>query len=109
MPGTCRSRSEAATRSPTAATSDSPMPRCAARRSSGTPCRQGRNGEASLARPIEYAVLGISEPSNTRALFDTAAGYGVRHLLDDDCSTTASVDPFLDAFLGAIDVLYLTI
>ncbi|WP_206446674.1 formimidoylglutamase [Agrococcus sp. KRD186] len=83
--------------------------RRAPRASSGTPFLQALERERALGRPIDYAVLGISEPSNTRALFDTAAHHGVRHLLDDDCRTAASVDAFLDGFLDAIDVLYLTI
>src|SRR5690606_29980591 len=81
--------------------------RRAPRASSGTPFLQALEREGSLARPIEYAVLGISEPSNTRALFDTAAQHGARHLLDDDCRTTASVDAFLDGFLDEADVLCL--
>jgi formiminoglutamase len=83
--------------------------RAAPRASSGTPFLQALERERSLGRQIDYAVIGISEPSNTRALFDTATGHGVRHLLDDESRSEASVDAFLDAFLADIDVLYLTI
>ena len=83
--------------------------RDAPRASSGTPFRQALERESGLGRQLDYAVVGISQPSNTRALFDTAAHHGVRFLLDDESRTTASVDAFLDAFLAGIDVLYLTI
>lgn len=83
--------------------------RRAPRASSGTPFLQALEREGALGRPVDYAVLGISEASNTHALFDTAAQHGVRHLLDDDSRDTASVDAFLDSFLSEIDVLYLTI
>ncbi|WP_405216895.1 formimidoylglutamase [Agrococcus sp. Ld7] len=83
--------------------------RRAPRASSGTPFLQLLEREASLGRVVDYAVLGISEPSNTRALFETATQHGVRWLLDDDSRTPASVDGFLDAFLDGVDLLYLTI
>lgn len=77
--------------------------------SSGTPFLQALEREQALRRRLDYAVIGISEPSNTRALFDTAARHGVRCLLDDESRTGASVDAFLDPFLAGIDVLHLTI
>lgn len=83
--------------------------RRAPRASSGTPFLQALEREKSLERQFDYAVIGISEPSNTRALFDTAARHGVRYLLDDESRSEASVDAFLDGFLGDVDVLYLTI
>ncbi|MCS5478940.1 formimidoylglutamase [Corynebacterium sp. YIM 101645] len=55
--------------------------RAAERPSSGTPFRQ----LAELAGPeFSYAVLGISRPNNTRALFDTAVELGVRVVTDEE-------------------------
>ncbi|MDR7081822.1 formiminoglutamase [Arthrobacter ginsengisoli] len=81
---------------------DEPVP------SSGTPFLQMARAEAAAGRELRYAVVGISEPNNTRALFDTAARLGVKYLLDEDCSA-AAVAEFIAAFLADIDVLYLTI
>lgn len=72
--------------------------------SSGTPFRQILEADAG----VRYAVLGISQPSNTAALFDTAAKYDVRYLLDDDCDQESALG-FVDAFMADIDLLYLTI
>ncbi|WP_137872338.1 formimidoylglutamase [Rhodococcus sp. Q] len=80
-----------------------------ARPSSGTPFRQMADRETALGRALDYAVLGISQPSNTAALFATAAELGVRHLLDDDCANPAAVESFIDEFLGGVDLVYLTI
>lgn len=57
--------------------------------SSGTPFRQMADRERQRGEHLHYAVLGISQTSNTRALFDTAAALGVAYLLDDDCRTAA--------------------
>lgn len=83
--------------------------RSAPRASSGTPFRQLLEREQARGRDVDYAVIGISEPSNTRALFATAARHGARWLVDDACRTIGAVDTFLDAFLDGIDLLYLTI
>ncbi|MFD4355323.1 formimidoylglutamase [Nocardia sp. NPDC058518] len=72
--------------------------------SSGTPFRQILETDED----VRYAVIGISQPSNTRILFDTANRFGVRYLLDDDCEPTR-VAGFVDDFLDGIDLLYLTI
>jgi formiminoglutamase len=64
--------------------------------------------EAAAGREFRYAVVGISEPNNTRALFNTADGLGVRYLLDEDC-TAERVRAFVAEFLAGVDVLYLTI
>ncbi|MEU8898952.1 formimidoylglutamase [Nocardia sp. NPDC048505] len=79
--------------------------------SSGTPFRQIADLERAHGTPWQYAVLGISQPSNTRALFETADRLGVRYLLDDDCGTgdLAGVLAFVDEFLGSVDLVYLTI
>ncbi len=60
------------------------------------------------AAKLRYAVVGISEPNNTPALFRTAADLGVDYLLDEDCSA-ANTRTFVAAFLAQVDALYLTI
>jgi formiminoglutamase len=79
--------------------------------SSGTPFRQIAEHEQARNAEFRYAVLGISQPSNTTVLFDTAHSLGVHYLLDDDCglTNTATVDAFLENFLAELDLLYLTI
>ncbi|WP_370585156.1 formimidoylglutamase [Nocardia sp. XZ_19_231] len=72
--------------------------------SSGTPFRQILESDDT----VHYAVIGISQPSNTTALFDTAHRFGVRYLVDDDCEP-ARVTAFVDDFLADIDLLHLTI
>ncbi|WP_347109317.1 formimidoylglutamase [Paenarthrobacter sp. S56] len=81
---------------------DEPVP------SSGTPFLQMAQEETAAGRQLKYAVVGISEPNNTRTLFDTADRLGVKYLLDEDCSPEA-VQTFVADFLAGIDVLYLTI
>ncbi|MFH5879662.1 formimidoylglutamase [Arthrobacter sp. NA-172] len=76
--------------------------------SSGTPFLQMARAEAAAGRELKYAVVGISEPNNTRTLFETADRLGVKYLLDEDCSTEA-VREFVADFLDSVDVLYLTI
>ena len=76
--------------------------------SSGTPFLQMARGEAAAGREFRYAVVGISEPNNTRALFGTAERLGVKYLLDEDC-TRERVQAFVGQFLDGVDVLYLTI
>ena len=81
---------------------DEPLP------SSGTPFLQMAEAEAAAGREFRYAVVGISEPNNTRALFTTAEQLGVQYLLDEDC-TAEQVEAFVAEFLDSVDVLYLTI
>ncbi len=78
------------------------------RPSSGTPFLQMARAEAAAGRELRYAVVGISEPNNTPALFRTAADLGVDYLLDEDCSA-ANTRTFVAAFLAQVDALYLTI
>ena len=61
--------------------------------SSGTPFLQMARAEAAAGRELRYAVVGISEPNNTRALFRTADELGVDYLLDEDCSAEAAHVP----------------
>ncbi|MCX6498681.1 MAG: formimidoylglutamase [Arthrobacter sp.] len=81
---------------------DEPVP------SSGTPFLQMARAEAAAGRELQYAVVGISEPNNTGALFRTAADLGVDYLLDEDCSAEAA-EAFVAAFLARLDAVYLTI
>ncbi|MEH0108602.1 formimidoylglutamase [Tersicoccus sp. MR15.9] len=79
--------------------------------SSGTPFRQMADADRAAGRAFRYTVLGISEPSNTRALFDTAADLGVQYLTDEQC-TTANLPAVLatvDALLADVDVVHLSI
>jgi formiminoglutamase len=76
--------------------------------SSGTPFLQMAHAEAAAGREFRYAVVGISEPNNTRALFATAEQLGVQYLPDEDC-TGARAHDFVAQFLESVDVLYLTI
>ncbi|ONM47533.1 formimidoylglutamase [Nocardia donostiensis] len=79
--------------------------------SSGTPFRQLAEKETDAGTSYRYSVLGISQPSNTTALFDTAHRLGVRYLPDDRCGIAdrAEVDRFVDDFLDDVDLVYLTI
>ncbi|WP_432245515.1 formimidoylglutamase [Arthrobacter sp. G.S.26] len=81
---------------------DEPLP------SSGTPFLQMARAEAAAGRELRYAVVGISETNNTRALFDTARKLDVAYLLDEECDADR-VRGFVAGFLAGIDVLYLTI
>lgn len=79
--------------------------------SSGTPFRQILEAEQLAGTHCDYRVLGISQPSNTAALFAAARSLGVRYLLDDRCGCTGAeaVDTFVDALLESVDLVYLTI
>ncbi|TDD90073.1 formimidoylglutamase [Saccharopolyspora karakumensis] len=79
--------------------------------SSGTPFRQMAERERARGADFRYAVLGISQPSNTAGLFATADSLGVRHLTDDRCGVIDRplVDGFLDDFLNRCDLVHLTI
>lgn len=76
--------------------------------SSGTPFLQMAHAEAAAGRALNYAVVGISEPNNTRTLFDTAHELDVKYLLDEDCSADRTAE-FVSAFLETVDIVYLTI
>ncbi|MGB3697289.1 MAG: formimidoylglutamase [Gordonia sp. (in: high G+C Gram-positive bacteria)] len=79
--------------------------------SSGTPFRQILDAERRAGADCRYAVVGISRPSNTAALFDAADESGVQYLTDDQCSVTElpAVVGFVDDFLADVDLVYLTI
>lgn len=75
---------------------------------SGTPFLQMATAETAAERELNYAVVGISEPNNTGALFNTARRLGVKYLLDEDCSVERTRD-FVAEFLDGVDIVYLTI
>ncbi|WP_228538277.1 formimidoylglutamase [Nocardia sp. XZ_19_385] len=79
--------------------------------SSGTPFRQIAEWEQAQGTAWQYSVIGISQPSNTPVLFETADRLGVRYMLDDYCGTgnLPSVLEFVDGFLESVDQVYLTI
>nr|WP_042377159.1 formimidoylglutamase [Streptacidiphilus melanogenes] len=81
------------------------------RPSSGTPFLQMARDEEEAGRRLNYWVLGVSQPSNTAALFRTAERLGVRYLPDTECGALdrARVETFVDAFLASCDVVHLTI
>lgn len=81
------------------------------RPTSGTPFLQMARTEQAAGRALEYAVIGISAPSNTGALFDRARELGVRWLTDVQCEETGSqgIADFVADFARDLDVLYLTI
>lgn len=76
--------------------------------SSGTPFLQMARAETAAGRELNYAVVGISEPNNTRALFDMAHQLEAKYLLDEDCSAERTAG-FVEAFLATVDIVYLTI
>lgn len=78
---------------------------------SGTPFLQMAEAEAAEGRALNYAVLGIAEPGNTRALFETADALGVEYRTDLECLEMGAegVARFVEEFAARIDVLYLTI
>lgn len=79
--------------------------------SSGTPFRQALEQEAAAGTELSYAVVGISQPSNTQILFDTADHFDVRYLLDEQSQTEnlGDVQRFVQDFIDSVDVLYLTV
>lgn len=85
--------------------------RAAERATSGTPFLQIAGLEAARGADFTYAVVGISESSNTAALFRTAAAWDVAHLTDEQ-SQERHLDEvlgFVARFVDSVDVLYLTI
>lgn len=81
------------------------------RPTSGTPFLQMARDEAAAGRALRYAVIGISEASNTRALFDTARALGVPHVLDRDAQPRHldRLTAVVDEWLADVDVVHLSI
>lgn len=78
---------------------------------SGTGFRQIALAEREVGRTFHYAAVGISETSNTRALFQCADDWGVKYLADDECrlDRLESVLGFVRDFIAQVDHVYLTI
>lgn len=78
------------------------------RPTSGTPFWQMGCAQQEKDEAFCYGVIGISEPSNTGALFARADEFDVDYLLDVDCST-ANATQFAENFIAGLDAVYLTI
>lgn len=78
---------------------------------SGTPFAQMARAEAEAGRALDYAVIGIAEPSNTAVLFERARELGVRWMTDVETleGGRAAITAFIEEFTAPLDVLYLTI
>jgi formiminoglutamase len=77
---------------------------------SGTPFFQIEQHCRQIATPFHYFCLGISEYSNTRALFERAKSFDVRYVIDEQLrqplgSTLAELRRFCDS----VEAVYLTI
>ena len=83
----------------------------APRPSSGTPFLQALRDAEGAEHQLSYAVVGISEANNTRALFDTARERGVTWVTDEQAqiADVTGVRRWVRGFIDAVDVLYLTI
>ena len=82
------------------------------RPTSGTPFLQMAQAEQSAGHsPLNYAVVGIAEPSNTGVLFGQARSLGVRWMTDMGCAKAGAlgIDRFVGNFAANLDVLYLSI
>jgi len=75
---------------------------------SGTPFRQVADWCRDHDQPFHYACIGISDASNTEALFQFAHDNRVRYLRDLDC-LDVHANPFIRRFIGELDYLYVTI
>ncbi len=75
---------------------------------SGSPFRQLAQALADDNRPFHYSVIGLSRPSNTRALLDTAERLGVAILYDADTDHTSAVGA-VQALLDRVDRVHLTL
>lgn len=75
---------------------------------SGTPFLQLAEGLAAQNRPFHYAVIGLSRPSNTRALLDEAEALDVAVLYDVDADVATAVAA-ADALVSRVDRVHLTL
>ncbi|MDY6055861.1 formimidoylglutamase [Micrococcus sp.] len=83
----------------------------APRPSSGTPFLQALREAAASEHSLAYAVVGVSEATNTQVLFETAREHGVTWISDEHAQTAdlSQVLRFVREFTDHVDVLYLTI
>jgi formiminoglutamase len=77
------------------------------RGSSGTPFLQIAEARAAAGLPFGYLCLGISEASNTQALFDRAAALGTRFVRDVDIGAAAT-ESTVREFIDGCDAVYCT-
>lgn len=79
--------------------------------SSGTPFYQIARDCEQKGYPFHYCCLGVSELSNTAALFKRADALGVSYLKDSEMAITAlpAIQAKLAQFIDEVDILYLTI
>ncbi len=79
--------------------------------SSGTPFRQIAELCARNEQPFHYCCLGVSETSNTQALFQRAEQLGVSYLRDDQLSELQlpAARALLDSFIAPLSALYISI
>ena len=83
------------------------QPESAGRGSSGTPFLQIAEARAAAGLPFHYLCLGISEASNTQALFDRAAALGSRYIKDVDIQFAAA-ESAVQEFIAGCDSIYCT-
>ena len=78
---------------------------------SGTPFRQIAEHNLGHEQTFHYCAIGISQFSNTAALFDRADRLGVTVISDDDCIRLpwTDIQQQLERFINSVDVIYLTI
>ena len=83
----------------------------APRPTSGTPFGQMACAEQEQGRALQYAVLGIAEPSNTGVLFERARQIGARWMTDLEVlrGGAPAVIEFVEQFCADLDVLHLSI
>lgn len=82
-------------------------PEVPGRGSSGTPFLQIAEARAAAGLPFDYLCLGISEASNTQALFERAAALGTRYIKDVDIQS-ADTASTLQQFIDSCDAIYCT-
>ena len=78
---------------------------------SGTPFRQIAEHLDAHEQPFRYCCIGVSQFSNTAALFDRAEQLGVHVISDEDCHYQPwdTLTEQITRFIDQVDVVYLTI
>ncbi len=78
---------------------------------SGTPFRQIAEQLHTDNQPFHYLCIGVSEFSNTVALFDRAEQLGVEMIFDNDCyrQPFTELTEKIQTFVDKVDILYVTI
>ena len=78
---------------------------------SGTPFRQIAEHLDAHGQPFHYCCIGVSQFSNTAALFDRAEQLGVQVISDEDCQQQPwdTLAEQVKSFVDKVDIVYLTI